>query len=60
MSPKNLFISDVRTALEPLTFLGDSAVHHRMEKLERPADERVKHQDIKQAHAEAEGARVLM
>lgn len=60
MSPENLFISDIRTILEPLTFPGDSAVRHRTEKLEHPADESVKHQDIKQAYSKAEGARVLM
>jgi hypothetical protein len=31
-----------------------------MEKLEHPADESAKYQDIKQAYSEAEGARVLM
>lgn len=59
MSPEILFISNIQAILEPLTLSGDSAVHHRMEKLEPPADESVKHGDIKRAYSEA-GGRVLM
>lgn len=59
MSPEILFISDIQAILEPLTLPRDRAVHHRMEKLEPPADESVKHQDIKQAYSEA-GVRALI